>query len=407
MPGPLVFVIPTRNRADIAQASLRSVLAARGPDVRVLVSDNSTDPAEAQTLRAACAELGDDSVSYVRPPGSLAMTDHWTWALEQALRDPSIELVSYLTDRMILAPGELTHVLAALAAAPGQILSYNHEHINDLHDPVRVVPNEWSGRLLGVPSRALIQTAARGERSMATPRMLNSVVPRAVLDAVRQRFGSVFASVAPDFAFAFRSLATVEQIAFLDRPVLFEHSTRRSNGTSVTRGIASSDGADFSWLAGDAMFAHAPAPQLQTISNAVFNEYCFVRAEAPDSFAPLLRRDYLATIARDVDEIEDPVLAERTRAQLRALGWTARDERQSRARAIASLARFYVRRPHVAARRALRAATGTSYGAPRYAQSVEAAIADLQSRPVTPCDDGALLRPLVASGARIEVLGRP
>lgn len=402
-----MFVIPTRNRADIAQASLRSVLAARAPNVRVLVSDNSTDPAEAQALQAACAQLADEQVSYVRPPGSLAMTAHWAWALDRALEDPSVELVSYLTDRMMLARGELEHVLAAIDAAPGRILSYNHEHIDDLHDPVRVVPNEWSGWLLAVPSRALIRTAARGERHMATPRMLNAVVPRTVLESVRERFGSVFASVAPDFAFAFRALASVEEIAFLDRPVLFEHSTRRSNGTSVTRGIVSSDGADFSRLVGDANYAHAPVPQFRTISNAVFNEYCFVRAEAPEAFPALLRRDYLATIARDIDEIEDPALAERTRAQLRALGWSARDERQSRARAIASLVRFYARRPQVAARRALRAATGTSYGAPRLAPSVEAAIADLQSRPVPPCDDGALLRPLVASGARIELLGRP
>ena len=57
MPGPLVFVIPTRNRADIAKVSLRSMLAARAPNVRVLVSDNSTDRGEAAALKAACAEL--------------------------------------------------------------------------------------------------------------------------------------------------------------------------------------------------------------------------------------------------------------------------------------------------------------------------------------------------------------
>ena len=407
MAGPLVIVIPTRNRADIAQAALRSVLAAGLPGVRVIVSDNSSDPVEAETLRAACASLCGEQLAYVRPPQPLAMTAHWSWALEQALADPSVEHVGYLTDRMLFARGELEHVLAAVDAAPQLIVSYNHEHIDDLREPVRVVPIEWSGRLLAIESRALLLTAARGGRHGAVPRMLNTVVPRAVLEAVRARFGSVFASVAPDFAFAFRALATVERIAFLDRPVLLEHSTRRSNGTSVSRGIASPDGVDFLRLAGDAMFADAPVAQLQTISNAVFNEYCFVRAEAPDALPPLLRRDYLARIAADVAEIEDPALAARTLEQLRALGWTARDERQARARTIASLVRFYAPRPLMAIRRMRLAATHTSPWAPRLMGSVEAAIEDLQAHPLPPSDDGALLRPLVDAGARIEVLGRP
>lgn len=402
-----MFVIPTRNRADIAKVSLRSVLAARAPNVRVLVSDNSTNRGEAAALKAACAELSDERVRYVRPPQPMTMTAHWAWALDQTIEDASVEHVSYLTDRMVLARGELDHVLAAIDIAPGHIVTYNHEHIDNVRDPVRVVPNEWSGRLLAIPSRALILAAARGERPMAAPRMLNTVVPRTVLEAVRARFGSVFASVAPDFAFAFRALSTVEEIAFLDRPVLFEHSTTRSNGSSVTRGIASADGADFMKLVGDALYAHAPVPQLQTISNAVFSEYCFVRAEAPEALPPLLRHDYLATIARDVGEIEDPALAERTSAQLRALGWTARDQWQRRARIIASLVRFYAPRPHAAALRVLRLVSGARYGGPRVAPSIEAAIADLEARPVPPCDHGTLLRHLVNSGARLEVLGRP
>jgi hypothetical protein len=229
-------------------------------------------------------------------------------------------------------------------------------------------------------------------------------VPRTVIEAVRERFGSVFASVAPDYAFAFRALATLDTIAFLDRPVLFHHATARSNGMSQILGIASADSTDFERLMGDRMYAHTPAPQLRTVSNAIFNEYCFVRAEAPDAFPPLMRRDYLGCIARDIGDMKEPALAALTRAQLGALGWTERDERQRQAREIASLLRFYAPRPRVALSRALRAATGRAYGAPRVAPSTEAAIVDLESRPVPLCGDLALLRPLINLGARIEVL---
>jgi hypothetical protein len=402
--GRLVIVIPTRNRADIAQVAVRSVLAADEPDVRVIVSDNSTDHAAVQTLQAACAALDDERVAYVRPPASLTMTDHWSWALDRALEDPHVAYVSYLTDRNLFARGELRHVLAAVDAVPGQIVTYNQESIDDADDPVRIVVNESSGLLLALPSRELIHATARGARFMALPRMLNSVVPRTVLEAVRERFGSVFASVAPDYAFGFRALATMDTIAFLDRPVLFHHATARSNGMSQILGIASPDSTDFERLMGAQMYAHTPAPQLRTVSNAIFNEYCFVRAEAPDAFPPLMRRDYLGCIARDIDDMKEPALAELTRAQLHALGWTARDERQRQAREIASLLRFYAPRPRMALSRALRAATGRTYGAPRLAPSTEAAIVDLESRPVPLCGDLALLRPLINQGARIEVL---
>lgn len=42
----LVIAIPTRNRAALAMNAVRSALGQCGPDVRILVSDNSTEPGE-------------------------------------------------------------------------------------------------------------------------------------------------------------------------------------------------------------------------------------------------------------------------------------------------------------------------------------------------------------------------
>ena len=370
------------------------------------MSDNSTDAEACATLRAGCAELGRGQVQYIQPSTSLTMTDHWEWALGRALECPSVGAVGFLTDRMLFARGELGRVLAALAITPHLALSYNLEYIDDFDNPVRLLPNEWSGRLLRIPSRSLIHAAARGEAPMSLPRMLNSVVPRSVLDAIRARFGSVFASVAPDFAFAFRLLVTVESIGYLDRPVLINRANWRSNGMSVLRGIPSSENVDFARLTGSAMYANTPAPQLQTISNAIFNEYCFVRNEAPDTFPPLSRLSYLAAIARDLRRMENEALVAETSEQLRELGWTRVLGYQARNRKLASFARFYTRRPHVAARRIFERVARRTLSAPRTAPSVEAAIADLENRPVPKCDDGARLRPLLDAGAPIEVLAR-
>jgi glycosyltransferase involved in cell wall biosynthesis len=51
-------VVPTRNRPQLAVAAARSVRE-QDAEVRVVVSDNSADPAAAEALGRACAELPD------------------------------------------------------------------------------------------------------------------------------------------------------------------------------------------------------------------------------------------------------------------------------------------------------------------------------------------------------------
>src|SRR5689334_22758358 len=69
-----VVVVPTRNRADLAAESIASVLAEDDPRLTVLVSDNSTDPDEAERLRSWCSERDEDRVLYVRPEEPLPMS---------------------------------------------------------------------------------------------------------------------------------------------------------------------------------------------------------------------------------------------------------------------------------------------------------------------------------------------
>src|SRR5688572_106568 len=95
------IVIPTRNRAELAQNAIRSVLEQPSCKITVVVSDNSTIPSEVDRLKKFCNELDDKRVKYVRPPKAMAMANHWEWALAQILQIPNVSHVLYLTDRMI------------------------------------------------------------------------------------------------------------------------------------------------------------------------------------------------------------------------------------------------------------------------------------------------------------------
>src|SRR2546421_11171775 len=66
--GGLTVVIPTRNRANLAQAAVKSVLDQGLSQVTILVSDNSTDDAGAPALPAPCEALDPRLGRHPPPP---------------------------------------------------------------------------------------------------------------------------------------------------------------------------------------------------------------------------------------------------------------------------------------------------------------------------------------------------
>ena len=104
-------IIPTRNRADLAINAARSALGYQGEDLQLLVSDNSTNEADIKTLADSCRQLGDPRVLYLRPPQPFAMTEHWEWAMQQALKLSNVSHFIYLTDRSMFKPNEVGRIL--------------------------------------------------------------------------------------------------------------------------------------------------------------------------------------------------------------------------------------------------------------------------------------------------------
>src|SRR6266545_6310074 len=102
---------------------------------------------------------------------------------------------------------------------------------------------------------------------------------RPVVSAIREKFGAVLGSaIAPDYAFAFRCLATVNSILYYDCSALMPYALDRSNGTSQVRGRISPDHADFlANLDGRGMNFAAPIPGLATALSSILHEYARVR----------------------------------------------------------------------------------------------------------------------------------
>lgn len=321
-----VVVIPTRNRATIAMNAIRSVLEQPVENVSVLVSDNSTSESERETLSRYCVDLGDKRLRYVRSPESLSMSAHWEWAIEEALRLYSASHFVYLTDRMMFRKNALQEVLSLVARYPHQVISYNHDRIIDNAIPIHFEQYPATEKLLEIDTRRLTWLLSQAIIHPAVPRMLNCIVPRAVLENIRARFGNVFASFSPDFNFCCRCLEIEDSILFFDKAPIFHYALSRSNGANVTRGELTVDTADFIMrvIQQDAVVNSAtPIPGLSTAVNYAFHEYCLFKQQTKsEKFFDLDRAKYLQANACELPEIVDPQLKADTLALLIANGYS-------------------------------------------------------------------------------------
>ena len=291
----ILVVIPTRNRVDFAERAVRSLLASPVPvPLSVVVSDNSTDVAQAARLEAFCTELaaGGVDVQYVRPDSDLSMSEHWEWARVRAFALTAASHCIYLTDRSVFKPDALAALADIARRYPDDVVTYDADEINDLTSPVLLRQVPTTGTLVAVPSARLQFLTSQLVIVKPLPRMLNTMAPRAVLDRAAKGFGSVFDSVAPDFTACFRILLTTHRVLFCDRPLLTMYGTARSNGATTANGVITQDSAEFLSRAEQegALVAGDVLPGVATNYAIIAREYLEVCGQRAAALTPSLNR---------------------------------------------------------------------------------------------------------------------
>ncbi len=316
-------VIPTRNRSDLAIRSVRSVVEYQGQDVQLLVSDNSTNASDIETLSEFCRDLADSRVTYLRPPQPLPMTEHWEWAMQQALNFAEASDFLYLTDRSMFKPGELAKVIDLARQHPDQVIAYDWITIFDHLNPIFVEERGHTGRTIPVSAQRLLDLTSRSLIPNCLPRMMNNCAPRAVIEKIIQKFGNVFASTSPDYNFCYRCLEVVDEILFYDAAAYVSYAIPRSNGVSAM-GLATAATEDFdsqlNLISQSRSFA-TPEPGFETPVNYALHEYCLVKAESQSSKFPELDLDqYFTRNASEAAVNQNPNLRKEMKALLKAHG---------------------------------------------------------------------------------------
>lgn len=328
----LLIVVPTRNRADLAAKTVESVLEDPHPDVMLVVSDNSSTPAQRRGLAETVAARCD----IIYPPSEMDMATHWEWALWSAVEHTRATHVTYLSDRFVLKYAVIADLLSHVRACPDDVFVYNHDCVLDERRPVRVALQSGSWDRHTVSTVALLDRVAGGEPwQWAIPRMLNCIVPVDVLRSIRKERGRVFASLAPDFYFGFHAAATLATFQVWDFSPIAHHGLARSNGHAHMTGRANSESVDFN-ARSCALVLESPFPALRTLSNVIFHEYNVVARETESAkFQHPSDATVKAAVAADALGMTD--LAAR-RAVFEALGMPVPRRRPLTPRAIAARA---------------------------------------------------------------------
>ncbi|HEX6087208.1 MAG TPA: glycosyltransferase, partial [Thermoanaerobaculia bacterium] len=229
----IAAVIPTRNRAGLAMAAVRS-LQEQDCALEIFVSDNST--AADDELRAFCRD--QPRVHYLRPERELSMGASWNWGVQQAMERSDATHVTLHYDRKLSRPKAWEAMAAAAASHPGMLVSYSIDSITTEPPPRRLWQPPWTGKVFEVRTARVAALIAAGrilEPGNALPVLANCLVPRAVLHDLVARFGDVCHSTGPDSCFMSRFLATRDTFLYYDATIAVTYATHRSAGAGLFR----------------------------------------------------------------------------------------------------------------------------------------------------------------------------
>jgi hypothetical protein len=323
-------LIPTRDRAALAIDAVESLRAQSVP-LEIYVSDNATNEQDARTLSEYCRNLGDPRLTYLRAPEPMRVGAHWNWALEAVLRRSGATHVTLHYDRKITRPDHLSFLVAAAAGHPDEVITYLTDYVTD---DLALWQAAATGALYRVSTTRMLELLSRGEvllLGQTFPILSNSLVPRAVLEKIRERFGVICSGDGPDVNFGFRFAAIADHSLHLDRALSILRATQVSNGLSYLSGGAT-----------DVAVEHAPIAGLRLGNNILYGEYETVRRAAPDRVPPLDRNGYLEDLARGLALVRDDAARAELIGVLRSHGWRGTYAPKRRVRALRGAAKRIV-----------------------------------------------------------------
>ncbi len=234
------LVIPTRNRSHLLKKALVSALRQTYQDIEIVVSDNYCGN---ERTKEVCELFNAPKVRYVRTERLLPMPESWEFAVAHARG----QYITILTDDSYLLPNALSIVMDMLKEFSVQVAVWRHcgywdcEWVQAGRRSTLAVPRVTFSSCL-LDSRNVLRKFYGNLDDHLTPRFLNSICHRAVIERILQLQGRLFLPPSPDYSSAASVLLNIPRYLFIDQPLLIDGVTASSIGATANfGGTASND----------------------------------------------------------------------------------------------------------------------------------------------------------------------
>lgn len=234
------ILMPTRNRAELLQHSIRTALAQTFDDFEVLVSANNCTDNTEEVARST----GDSRVRLINPGKSLTMPDHWDFALTHARG----RYVTCLCDDDAIVP-DLLAKIESLIRDGSNVVAWNH--CSYYYEDCPLIerrgsvdyPLALTGKTRRIPATEVLTDLFSLDKPPQLPRFLNSCNSLEVSRSIRNEVGNAFPGSCPDYSYPALLLARVSDVTFIDQPLCVAGWSSRSIGaaTHLDMGTASEE----------------------------------------------------------------------------------------------------------------------------------------------------------------------
>jgi glycosyltransferase involved in cell wall biosynthesis len=224
-------IIPTRDRAETLEATLRTCLRQTYQNFEIIISDNVSS----DNTKEIVARFADDRIKYINPGHRLSMTGNFEFAL------------GHVTDGFVMFIGSDDGLMPdAINYVDSLVRKFNVEAVS-CQQATYVWPNfpdaSIAGRLvfdglkMGIEIRdpkVWIQKALdfQSHYCFDLPNLYCGFVHKRVIDRA-YKDGRYFRSITPDAYAAFATAICIDRYAFSFRPFVIAGASVKSNGAAA------------------------------------------------------------------------------------------------------------------------------------------------------------------------------
>lgn len=225
----ITVIIPTRERCDVLEASLRTVTAQSYDNLEIIVSDNFSADATTDVVRRA----DDSRIRYLNTGKRLSMSHNWEFALSHV----DDGWVTFMGDDDGLLPEAIRSVAdiikqTGLKAIRSAFCTYDWPATNGNEHGQLIVPMSF-GLSVRDSKKWMSKVMCGREKYTQLPMIYNGgFIHISVLKKIKENTGSFFLSSSPDIYSSIAIASVIDRYAYSKVPCSISGTSMHSIGTS-------------------------------------------------------------------------------------------------------------------------------------------------------------------------------